>query len=288
MTNVTSLLKYLPKVSILIVAILGTLTTAEAAKKKHVPMTIVYSFDEVFTHLEKNKEDTLFCINVDSVIQHKYLGSPGWYQNRLSKLSKRFGDFFKAKKRVAEEQVLIDTVISKECLELNVAERFAQILAECSYSLLGISSLGIESVSSTLKSLKECGIELHSRAFPTEDFFLETTQRCSTSALVQEGVLFCSTLGFSEAMKLLFIYENKMPKNIVFLTDDPEEIKTLGRECIDLGIKFFGLVYYPAAESIFSYVYPYSAAVEIQEEHALAVISDATAQLSLDSLNQKS
>ncbi|WP_375793208.1 DUF2608 domain-containing protein [Chlamydia sp. 12-01] len=282
------LLKYLPKISMVATVILGVLTTAEAGKKKHVPITMAYSFDDIFVHLEKSSEETLFCINVDSIIQHKYIGSPGWYQNRLTKLSKRYGDFFKAKKQANEEQVIIDTLTSKECLEANIVDQFSRILSECRCSVLGISSLGIEGVSSTLKSLKDCELEIRSKAFPTEDFFLETGIKCSTSALVQEGILFCGTSELSEAMKQLFIYENKMPKSIVFLSDNPEEIKALGRECLSCGITFFGIVYYPAAETLFSYVYPYSAAVEIQEEQALAVISDTTAQLSLDSLHQKS
>ncbi|MEF9497342.1 DUF2608 domain-containing protein [Chlamydia sp. 04-14] len=282
------LLKYLPKCAVVTVITLGMLTTAEAAKKKPLPMTMAYSFGDIFAHLEKSSEETLFCINVDSVIQHKYIGSPGWYQNRLTKLSKRYGDFFQAKKRVNEEQIIIDTLTSKECLEANVIDQFSRILSECQCSVLGISLLGIEGVSSTLKNLKDCGLEIHSRAFPTEDFFLGTGTKCSDSALVQEGILFCGASELSEAMKQLFIYENKIPKNIVFLSDNPEEIKSLGRECIDFGITFFGIVYYPAAETLFSYVYPYSAAVEIQEEQALTVISDSIAQLSLDSLNQKS
>ncbi|QVE48850.1 DUF2608 domain-containing protein [Chlamydia crocodili] len=282
------LLKYLPKCAVVTVITLGMLTTAEAAKKKPVAMTMAYSFGDIFAHLEKSSEETLFCINVDSVIQHKYIGSPGWYQNRLTKLSKRYGDFFQAKKRVNEEQIIIDTLTSKECLEANVIDQFSRILSECQCSVLGISLLGIEGVSSTLKNLKDCGLEIHSRAFPTEDFFLGTKTKCSDSALVQKGILFCGASEISEAMKQLFIYENKIPKNIVFLSDNPEEIKSLGRECVDFGITFFGIVYYPAAETLFSYVYPYSAAVEIQEEQALTVISDAIAQLSLDSLNQKS
>ncbi|SYX08788.1 Protein of unknown function (DUF2608) [Chlamydia poikilotherma] len=282
------LLKYLAEGAIVAIALLGVLTTAEAAKKKPLPMTMAYSFGDIFSHLEKSNEETLFCINVDSVIQHKHIGSPGWYQSRLTKLSKRYGDFFQAKKQANEEQIIIDTLTRKECLEANVADQFSRILSECRCSVLGISSLGIEGVASTLKSLKDCDLEIHSRAFSTEDFFLETGIKCCDSALVQEGVLFCGASELSEAMKQLFIYENKIPKNIVFLSDNAEEIKSLGRECIDFGISFFGIVYYPAAETLFSYVYPYSAAVEIQEEQALTVISDATAQLSLDSLNQKS
>ncbi|BAE81476.1 hypothetical protein [Chlamydia felis Fe/C-56] len=281
-------LKYLPKMSVLAFAVLGVLSPAEAAKKPFVPMTMAYSLGDIFDHLEKNREETLFCINVDTVVQHQYIGSPGWYQSRLSKLSTRLGDFFKAKRRVDEEQVILDTLIRKKCLEPNFVEQFARILSDYPCSLLGISLLGIDSVSSTLKSLKELGIELHSQAFSKQDFFLDTNTKCSESALVQEGVLFCGASEISEAMKLLFTYENKVPKNIMFLTDNPEEIKALGRECLGWGISFQGFVYYPAAESLFFYVDPYSAAVGIQEEQALTVIPDAAAQLSLDSLNQKS
>ncbi|WP_157850885.1 DUF2608 domain-containing protein [Chlamydia caviae] len=284
----THWLKYFPKILVLAFAILGVLSPAEAAKKHSVPMTMAYSFGDVFAHLEKNEEETLFCINVDTVIQHKYIGSPGWHQSRLSKLSTRLGDFYNAKRRVEEEQVIVDTLLSKRCLEPDFAEQFARLLSDYSCSLLGISLSGSESVSSTLKSLKELGIALRSQAFSQQDFCLDTHAKCSASALVQEGILFCGASEISEAMKLLFTYENKTPKNIIFLTDNPEEAKALGRECLGWGIAFLAFIYYPAAESLFFYADPFSTAVGIQEEQALKVISDAAAQLSLDSLNQKS
>ncbi|WP_348663860.1 DUF2608 domain-containing protein [Chlamydia vaughanii] len=282
------LTNYLSRMSLLAVVIFSTWSVVEAAQNRPMEVTMAYSFGDVFSYIGELDSEAIFCINIDSIIQHKYLGSPGWHESRLSKLSQRFGDFFKGKKRIAEEQVVIDTLIDKKCLEEHFLKEFEKLLELCPCPLLGISSLGIESVPSTLKNLKACGIDFTAQECCRENFFLDSSEKCTESALVQNGILFCSGLPVGEIIKKLFTLKNIKPKRIVFLSDDPEHIKAFGRECIEVGLTFLGIVYYPAAESIFHYIYPYSTAVEMQEEHVLTVISNEMAQLSLDSLNQKS
>ncbi|WP_108897160.1 DUF2608 domain-containing protein [Chlamydia serpentis] len=266
--------------------IMGLFNSAEALpKKKKISLQIIYSFNKVLSYLENEDESTIFCIDVDrGLLQHPSLGSPGWYETRRRQLFKLFGNEQEGNQRLVEEALAIDIFRKKDCLESNIPEQLNTILVTSNSLVLGISSFGIEAVPCTLHNLLQQNINFERRSVSSENLFLKIPSTPSDASLFYRGVLFSGQHSTVDALSQLFAELNLSPKKIIFLGEDPDAIKVIGSACIDWGMKFLGLVYYPAQKSLFDYTHPYATAAELQGSQGLQVIMDEVAQLVLDAL----
>ncbi|WP_100934081.1 DUF2608 domain-containing protein [Candidatus Chlamydia corallus] len=266
--------------------ILSFFNSVDAApKKKKIPIEIVYSFATVSSYLEKEDASTLFCVDVDrGLLQHPYLGSPGWYETRRRQLFKSFGNEPQGNERVEEEALVIDIFRKKDCLESNIPDQIEAIFMNSSAFTLGVSSSGVTAIPATLHSLLQQNINFERRSISSESHLLKIQSAPSEASLFYRGILFCGETIIVDALSQLFAQLNFSPKKMIFLGEDPEAIQAIGAACIGWGINFLGLVYYPAQKSLFSYAHPYSTAAELQGAEALQIISDEVAQLTLDAL----
>ncbi|ANH78224.1 DUF2608 domain-containing protein [Candidatus Chlamydia sanziniae] len=258
-------------------------------ENKKISISIIYSFNQVFPYLKHEDKDTLICFDVDrGLLQHRHFGSPAWYEQRRVKLTQIYKDDVEAQKRTREEQLAIDTFRKRVCLEKTIPQHFATLIQDFPCRVLGISFLGPNAVFTTIQSLLQQKLDFSQNSVSLVNFFLETFPLPSMSALFYQGVLFCARTSVEDAFQQLRTQLNLTVKKVIFLSDDPGVIRSLGAACVKQGLKFIGLVYYPATESLFSYRYPYSTAAEMQERQALEIISDEIAQLALDSLPRNS
>ncbi|ACZ32974.1 conserved hypothetical protein [Chlamydia pneumoniae LPCoLN] len=267
-------------------AIVGFFNSADAApKKKKIPIQILYSFTKVSSYLKNEDASTIFCVDVDrGLLQHRYLGSPGWQETRRRQLFKSLENQSYGNERLGEETLAIDIFRNKECLESEIPEQMEAILANSSALVLGISSFGITGIPATLHSLLRQNLSFQKRSIASESFLLKIDSAPSDASVFYKGVLFRGETAIVDALSQLFAQLDLSPKKIIFLGEDPEVVRAVGSACIGWGMNFLGLVYYPAQESLFSYVHPYSTATELQEAQGLQVISDEVAQLTLNAL----
>lgn len=257
----------------------GHLDAAPIKKKTaRVPVNIVSSFSGVLQALkkERNPSEILVCIDVDhALVQHPYLGSPAWAEQRFrhhvqSSLSEE-----KSQERVEEELVAVDTFKMRKCVEVSLPEAFAG-LASSSCKLLGVSSCKARAALALAETLALQGMDFVSGSPFYTDVFLRGSAPSATP-FVYRGILFCCGLSLGGTLLELFAHEGVWPQKVIFVSDNPDLLKAIGHACMKQGMDFLGLVYYPATENMFSYMPPYSSAAELQERQALTLLSEEIA-----------
>ncbi|WP_213318596.1 DUF2608 domain-containing protein [Chlamydiifrater volucris] len=258
---------------------------SHAKKARHMPSRkIIYSFAEVKNFLTPG---CLVCIDVDDTLsQHRHLGGVGWQKQRMEYLQEHRMSCQAAKRRMLRESAAISTFLPKDLLEKEIPIHIQELVDNSDIFLMGMSSKGLESVPVVMSTLYQQGIDFDTRPLFPEDFFLVPRQELSASGVFTDGVLFCGGFTETEAFTELWLRKSPSIRRVVFVHGDPAVVQDMEKVAKALSLSYTGLVYYPAAETVFSFSPPYSTAVAMQSETALKVLPDDLAAKALAMLEE--
>lgn len=195
----------------------------------------IYSLQKYIDH------KTLIVFDIDNTLMEteQTLGSDQWFYYRWNQLLTEGFPAKEAKIQALKEWISIQNISKVKVVEEGTKE-FVQKLQNENYTIIGLTTRGLEMSFTTVTQLESLGIMLNTTSPFKDDLFFKNRNK---GVYYHQGILFTMATPKGDALYTLLTIIDLRPDKIVFINDKKEHLKDVEKMCIEKNIPYIGLRY---------------------------------------------